>query len=78
MHPFASGNRGREPLPRVPETENQLTCQLLSPNMGEHSIKSGGGTGPTMPRQPVRRKPDDQVPIPGPDKPDKDGESALK
>jgi len=23
--------------------------------MAEHSIKSGGGTGPTMPRQPVSR-----------------------
>jgi hypothetical protein len=43
-----------------------------------NSIKSGGGTGPTMPRQPVRRKLDDQVPIPGPEKPDKDGESAFK
>ena len=49
-----------------------------SPLESGNSIKSGGGTGPTMPRQPVRRMSDDQVPIPGPEKPDKDGESALK
>src|SRR5271157_3180970 len=56
MHPFASVNRGGEASPSVPGTRNQLTCQSLSPTMAEHSIKSGGGTGPTMPRQPVSRK----------------------
>src|SRR5271166_138912 len=55
MHPFASVNRGGEASPSVPGTRNLLTCQSLSPTMDEHSIKSGGGTGPTMPRQPVSR-----------------------
>src|SRR5271157_4720962 len=55
MHPFASVNRGGEASPSVPGTRNLLTCQSLSPTMAEHSIKSGGGTGPTMPRQPVSR-----------------------
>jgi hypothetical protein len=49
-----------------------------SPLVSGNSIKSGGGTGPTMPRQPVSRERGDQVPIPGPEKPDKDGESAFR
>jgi hypothetical protein len=43
-----------------------LTIAQPSPSFAEISIKSGGGTGPTMPRQPVPRKRDGQVPIPGP------------
>ncbi len=57
---------------------NSRLTDKKSPLISCNSIKSGGGTGPMMPRQPVRRKSDDQVPIPGPEKPDKDGESALK
>jgi len=57
---------------------NSRLTDKKSPLISGNSIKSGGGTGPTMPRQPVRRMPDDQVPIPGPEKPGKDGESALK
>ena len=45
--------------------KNNLTSHAQPPRVGGHSIKSGGGTGPAMPRQPVPRKRNDQVPIPG-------------
>ena len=35
--------------------KNQLTSRTQSPRLRPHSIKSGGGTGPAMPRQPVLR-----------------------
>jgi hypothetical protein len=40
---------------RRAELQNQLTSRMQAPKLPYHSIKSGGGTGPAMPRQPVPR-----------------------